>query len=484
LTAEGSPPSEITVPKNTSFSSTLSDGTTINFVTFDDNLLVDEGLATGGAATKILSGIVYIAQGYFSSQSWDADPDVDQRYVLTQPDIDTDFMTVTITEGTAVETWNYASNITSVTPTSTVYYLKEAADTVEMYFGNDVLGKKVSPGTLKAEYLVSRGEVANGLKVFSLVANVGAYDKGDFTISSVSSSTDGADREDIDSVKLLAPLSYQRQNRIVTVDDYKSIILERYGNVEAVHVWGGETSTPPQFGRVFISIKPKAGETISPTTQVNIEKNVLAKFAVVGIIPEIVDPDYTYINLNTTVFFNKDRTTLQSSQIKSLAAEEISEFFTDSVYDYEQSFKYSKLVSRIDGLEDSITHSKASLTLTKNLYPQERVRGTYSINFFNALHPGTMQTSLWQNVGLTNSQLKDDGLGNVDLYKAGVIVKKHAGTIDYSTGSISITLNPEMNVDGDVMAFTATPVEKDIDVTTNNLLILGTNTVSTSIVGK
>ena len=71
----------------------------------------------------------------------------------------------------------------------------------------------------------------------------------------------GDDIEDISSIKYLAPRIYSSQYRAVTANDYTGIIPFVYPNVESVTAYGGEELDPPEYGKVFISIKPKNGSS-------------------------------------------------------------------------------------------------------------------------------------------------------------------------------------------------------------------------------
>jgi len=487
LTGQSSPPTTITVPRGTVFVSKLENGSTITFVTFDDNPLVDEGVAAGNPATKILSGTVFIAQGTISNKFFIVN-DFDQRFILDQPNIDTDFLSVSIRPNEAsldVTAWEHAKKITTVGPSTEAFFISEYGDSIEIYFGNNSIGKALNIGNfIDVEYIVTQGSQGNGLSQFELSQNIATYARNLFTISNVEKTGEGADRESLDSIRFIAPLSYQRQNRIVTIDDYKSAVLENFSNVRAINAWGGEDADPPEFGKVFVSVAPVVGDKVSPTTKKSIERDILSRFNVVGITPQIVDPEYLTINLITTAFYRKDKTILKPSQIASLAQGAIEDYFLSSVFDYKQSFKYSKLLTAVDAVHSSIINSLTDVTISKSFIVTSNVSATYTIKFLNALKEQTIQSNIWLNTGSNNQQIKSSAtingnIGQLDLYINDTLTKTNVGTVDHTTGLVTLTgFNPNALTLGQIITFTAEPAIPDVSIQRNNLARLGTNVVT------
>ena len=476
---------QITVPKGTQFVSTLETGESVVFTTYNDNPLVDTGVVEGGSATGTLRGTVYVAQGVFVTRGWEV-LENNPKYVLDQGNVDTDFLSVQVRpyrDSASVEVFEYERNIANVQPSTPAFFLSEKGDSVEMYFGNNTIGKSVNVGQwVEAEFLVTEGAIANGVKTFQLTTDIDGYQRGDFTIveGSVLETQDGADRETNESIRFLAPLSYQRQNRIVTVEDYKVAILEKYNNVKAINAWGGENAEPPEFGKVFVSIAPVYGEQVSPTTKKSIQDDVLNKFSVLGISPEIVDPEYLYVNCNTNVVYNKDRTTTKAAEMITTVQAAIEDFFSEQVFDYNQSFKYSKFLAAVDAAHPAISHSLASVTIGKK-FIGANVVGSYQLKFFNAIEPGSVQSIAWENTGNNTMMLKDDYNGYIDLYVNGSLSTPRVGAVDYATGIVQVNgFNANMLVPGPILV-NCTPESLDVDVRFNNLAKLGDNTVTVEV---
>jgi hypothetical protein len=279
------------------------------------------------------------------------------------------------------------------------------------------------------------------------------------------------------SIRQLAPLSYARQQRIVTIEDYKTAVLENFPNIKAINAWGGEDAEPPEYGKVFVSVAPVYGDLVSPTTKKSIEEDILNKFSVVGITPEIIDPEYLRINLTTTVTYNKDKTTLNASDITTQVQNKVVQFFNEQVFDYEQSFKYSRFLAAVDNTHASIISSLADVVLGKAFVPAGNSAGTYEIKFYNALVPGSLTSVAYNNTGGNSVTFGDNGTGKVDFYINGSLTKSGVGTIDYATGLISLpSFNPNMASLAPII-LRATPVSKDVRVAFNNLAQLSTNSV-------
>lgn len=472
-------PSSVVIQKGTKFVSTLPDGRTLTFVTYGDNPLVPTV-----NNPEIWAGTVYVAQGTFVQRDWRVNAG-EQSFVIDQKGIDTDFLTVRVRSSqnsTQFEVWSYGKNITTVGPNTEAFFMNEVGDGIEIYFGNNAIGKKLLEGMyVNAEFLVTEGDLSNGLRSFTLAQDItwdgNTYDRGDFTLTNITPVTDGSERESIRSIKELAPLSYQRQNRIVTIEDYKTAVLENYPNVKAINAWGGENAVPPEYGKVFVSVAPVYGDTVSPTTKRSIQEDLLNKFSVVGIIPEIVDPEYLQMTLNTKVVFNKDRTTTKASEIVTLVQTAIKKFFDEQVFDYDQSFKYSRFLAAADSAHPAIVSTLAKIEIGKSFTPVSNTVGTYVIKFYNELVPGSIYSYAYTNNGSNQVTLKDSAKGFIDFYINGSLVKAKIGTVDYTNGIITLNgFNPNMQELGPVTLI-GEPVSDNVNVAFNNLAKLTTNNV-------
>ena len=290
----------ITMNKGTQFSS-LINGTTYTFVT--TKTIVTSRDSNGA---YIFSG-VEVQQGKYQTQEYIYDTSTAEKFELTSENAVTSSLTVNVQESetnTATTNYTLASNLVDILSTSTVYFLNEGrSGFYEVSFGDNIVGKRPTNGNIiQLEYLNTNLDAANGANVFTLADTI--QGNSDVTITTVTRASGGSDKEDIDSVKFNAPLSFVSQNRAVTPDDYKSIIQQNFANIDAIAVWGGEDNDPPDYGKVYISIAPKDAETLSSTDKEFIKSQYLKPKNVVSITPEIVDPAYTYIDLQIFYKYN------------------------------------------------------------------------------------------------------------------------------------------------------------------------------------
>ncbi len=477
LTAEPSPPTTLEVPKGTIFTATNTDSQAVQFVSYDVTQMVDTGIAADTTATKILSGSINVVEGAYGEQEFLVSSNTDETYIIQQPDISTNNLQVAVRETAAatIQTlYEPVSNLMEVTSESEVYFHNEVnGNQVELYFGNGQIGLQLATGNvITATYISNNGESGNGLTVDTLSHGIDIYSVDAFYVAGATVSSGGHDRETLSSIKKLAPLDYQRQNRVVTISDYRTTVLANYPNVQAINTWGGEDNVPPSYGKVFISVKPNSGDTISDATAANIIENTLKKFNVVGIVPEIVDPAYVYISPTVEVEYNREQTTLQQAEVESLLTTTITEFFDEQLYDFDSMFKYSRFLTAMDEASVAINNSIATVLLYKTFsFITEDL--TYNYTFSNEITAGTLISSLWTDKYAQTRYLADDGSGVIWEYVDGIIIDDSVGTVDYDTGEFEM-----INYDAKVSSATAikikaTPLTNNVDVTHNNLLVLG-----------
>ncbi len=399
--------------------------------------------------------------------------------------------------------WERATNVVLVNSESKVYYLQENSQgRYEVYFGDNLAGKGLENGNLIVlQYLVTNGKDANGVgRRDSLSTPTFEYDADVEAVVTVSSPASGGDdQESIESIRYYAPLAYQAQLRAVTAEDYRAIIAREYGNVESVMVWGGEDSDPPQYGKVFVSLKPTSGANISDSEKLAIRNQILANKNLVSITPEIVDPDYLYLGFQTTVYYDPSKTIQNASGIENLVYNEILRYADEELDKFDRNFRYSKFAASIDDLSPAIKSNISQITLTKRFEPALGSRSSYKIKFLNSIfHPqdGYPPVVTSSGFGYTDPDdgasydcfFDDDGSGNLRIYRildqAKKIVVSSAGTVDYTTGEIEITnfvpayIVPPFITD---IAITVVPNSSDIESKRNQILTIDQDTLTTAI---
>lgn len=429
------------------------------------------------------------------------------RYIIPNNNVDISSLKVRVQESAAsskYETYTNEENILALDSTSQVYFVKEIDDQLyELEFGNGVIGKQLSNGNvINLTYMISSKEAANGAKTFLYQ---GASLLGG-TVSAVTTApaAGGTDVEPIESIRYNAPRSYSAQNRAVTVEDYRAILYKSYPEAEAINVWGGESNIPKQYGKVFISIKPRSTSVLTDTQKSYIINDILKGHNVVSITPEIVDPEYINVEVDCTVYYNPKITTKSAEDIKDLVIASIKNYNDTNLNSFTGVLKFSKLSSAIDSADECITSNIATLKLHRSFDPVYNQLYTYNIELGNPIYGsgvpeqaisstgiyvyGRTETMYFEdlpidlNYGLLRLFYYDDA-GTKTYYKT--FGTETAPTINYKTGSISI---PEIYITGidqtstDTGEFIIKPQSNDVVSVRNQLVTIPDNKIVVNVV--
>ena len=396
---------------------------------------------------------------------------VNQRFILPNTGIDTELISVNVKpneQSTSQVTYIIQDSLFTVKPDSKVYYLQEIEnERYELLFGDNKFGKALEEGNyITANYIVSNGDSANGVNQFTFAGRL-TYTRNsvEYTVTSGISllttgliSSGGEQIESVESVKKFAPRIYASQNRALTADDYESLIPSKiYPETESISVFGGEELIPPQYGKVFISIKPRFGDFLPNLVKENIKLR-LKKYAVAGIIPEILDLKYIYLEINSKVYYNSNFA--PSSEYVSTVVQTNTTKYSESseLNKYGARFKYSKFLKTIDESHESITSNITTLQMRRDLRVVLNSFAEYQIGFGNEFHINNMNgynikssafriSQIQQNVYLSdvpNTNRTDGSIFLFTLPSANstnpTIVRRNVGNINYKKGII--TLNP------------------------------------------
>jgi hypothetical protein len=406
---------------------------------------------------------IEIYEGNFISQNFTVDTSLfNQRYILDNSSIDTSTINVKVKpseSSTATVTYKQIDNIIGITSTSSSYLLQEIEDErYELIFGDNVIGKKLSnQNYITVSYIVSDGKEGNGASEFSFVGNITNQDGAAINPSDISlvtteeKSRDGDDIESISSIKYYAPRIYSSQYRAVTASDYESVLAYIYPNVESVTAYGGEEMSPPRYGKVFISVKPRNGDFLSDQTKRDLIQK-LKSFAVAGIVPEFIDLKYLYVELQTSVYYNTSLTT-DAENLKTGVSNALTQYSRSiDVNKFGGRFKYSKAVGLIDDVNSSITSNITRVLIRRNLISEIGRFAQYEVCFGNMFHvqeksynvvsTGFTIQGVVGTVYLADESInRDKGRIFFFTYTEGgtpTIIKKNAGTVDYMHGEILI----------------------------------------------
>ena len=423
-----------------------------------------------------------------------------EKYILPNSNIDTSSIRVEVRNDDGIIVYNAYTNIFDVNSESKLFLIQEIEDEkYQILFGDGVLGKKPKDQSdIVVSYIVTSGEEGNGSTNFNfsgkLTDNNGAnITSNTSTITTVAKSENGDSIESIDNIKYLAPRVYASQYRAVTPNDYQGLIPFLYPNVDSVSAYGGEELDPPEYGKVYITIKPKYGEILSDVVKDSI-KNDLKKYTVAGIKQEFLDLMYLYVEFNSTVSYDSgfisDKLNLQSRILASI------ENYSKSadINSFGGRLKYSKLISQIDGVDTGITSNITNLVIRRNMVPTYNSIATYEVCYGNKFHADL------EGFNIRSSAFKIDGV-NGDIYLTdfpntnqlkgtvkfftfidGIIsyVNDNAGTVDYVRGEINLfPINIISTSLPERIEIEVTPESNDIVAKENLYIVLDTTRNST-----
>lgn len=387
-----------------------------------------------------------------------------QKFILNNSNIDVDSITVFVRDSqtsTSKISYKLSRNLFNIDSESKVFFIQEIEDQkYELIFGDGIFGKKLENSNyIEVSYNITNGEIANGISNFNfsgrIIDNNGRIvTSGISLITTNSISQNGREIESVESIKKYATRKYASQNRAVTSSDYETIIPTIYPEAESISVFGGEDLNPPKFGRVFISIKPINGPFISNQIKDNIRKE-LKQYSVAGIIPEIIDLKYLYIETDTTAYYSTNNTS-SPDYLKDIIFTNIKNYSNSKELNkYGARFKYSKYLKIIDDSNIAITSNITKINIRRDLRVELNKFADYEICYGNQFHIKNkngynIRTSGFNVSGINDtvyfSDIPDSSntKGTIFLFKLDspdnpTIVKRNVGTIDYVKGEIKLT---------------------------------------------
>jgi len=418
------------------------------------------GLSGEGVASF---GNVPVYEGTYLSVKFTKDEsDYNQRFIIPNSGVDITTLRVTVQEDPNINTsvfFSRANNLVELTPESKSYWVEEVEENqYELTFGDGYFGQKLQNGAIvNVDYVISSGSAANGIRgtgSFIFNGRVFDYFGGQVTrkpeVTSASTSAGGTELESISSIKFRAPKSYASQKRCVTSTDYDAIIREIYPAIEDVYVYGGEELDIPEYGRVYIVIKPKSSDYISNAIKKNI-KDKLEDYRVASIDLILQDPDILYIETESIVYYNEQVTMKDTSAIIADVQTSLSNFAASSIVSrFGGTVRYSRIVGTIDDADNSISRNTTTLRMRKNMGIAQNTLASYEICFENQIdREGTGYSVYSTGFKFTDDEeiyyFEDDPMNrgairlfHFDTYNEKIIDNKNFGTVDYLKGEIML----------------------------------------------
>jgi hypothetical protein len=344
---------------------------------------------TANVAPKVANTFTFsnvsIYQGDVVTRQYTMTPTNTKRmFSLPSANIDTSTLTVTVQESssnTFTSEYFYVDDITKITANSEVYFIEEGpSQDYILYFGDGVIGKQPKVGSIiTTTYIDTIGTRGNSISKFVSSGAIGSY-SDNVRVSVYTGSFGGRDKETIEQVKFRAPYYYTTQNRAVTTGDYAALLSKDYQNIDAVAVWGGEENDPPVYGKVYISIKTKNRYYLTNIEKEDIKNKIIKDRNVLTVTPEIVDPDYTFILINGTVYYNQALTTASVELLRQYCNMAVADYEAAELNRFDSTFRKSKLQQYIEGSEKSITGSDIKFFLQKRVVLDPTVSAKYLID--------------------------------------------------------------------------------------------------------
>lgn len=447
-------PSTATLPKYTRFTASV-DGVTYSFYTLEAYTATDDGTGVYTFLTSTGSPSIPIVEGTLKTKTFYAGVAGDRQvYVVPDSTMDTTTATVDVylsATSSSYVTYTKLYDAITVTSTSTLYQLRETPNgNYEMIFSDGITtGQAPAAGNkIVVQYLSSSGADANSSSAFSPVSTI-SVDGGSYTLSAttVTGATGGNAKESIENIRYNAPITFAAQQRLVTADDYKALILSKYTTVTDCIAWGGEENVPVEYGKVFVSLK--FPDTVSADTQTiikdSIQTNLISPLSIMAISTEFVDPTITYLECSTFFRFNPNRTNVTLKTTENAVQTVVSNYFTDNLNQFGEVFRRSTVLTEIDALNEALLNSRMEVKVQQRFTPTLGTSAAYTVAFPVALAiPDDVNYIVESNTFTYNSkvcsirnQLSSNVLQVVDT--DGGIQLNNIGTYNATTGVVSIT---------------------------------------------
>jgi hypothetical protein len=480
----GEYPTSGTLPRGTRVNA-IKDGFSYMFFLPIDANLVPSSYYENGNVREYSTDTVTLIEGVVRKYSFVADSgDSTQRFVIPYKNVDASTLKVQIqanSSSTEFETFYEATNITEVTEESLVYYLEENSDGyLELLFGDGVLGKRLENGNvIRIEIVESSGSAANGIGIANST-NVfgGAIGYSTTSTRLIVPSSGGTDKESKESIRFNVTRNYVTQNRAVTKEDYRNIILKDFNSLEDVICWGGEENDPIQYGKVFISVKPKEGVFLSSDEKSKIVQTLTRTRNVVGVLVEFVDPEVLYLNLTVNVKIDPINLPEGTNQIISDIRQSVYSFTEEYLDKFDKDLYSTELSTSIQEVNNNIVSNEVLVVLEKRFVPLFDLKShNYVLKLNNKLyHPedgykSILSTNLFgyfdKNGIDRDCELDEDGYGNIRLFYTlngnKIIINSKIGSIDYDKGIIYLNkFKPTSLIDQKPISVYCVPNESDI----------------------
>jgi len=468
----------------------ISKGTVFSGVNSNNSFTFVTDSATSYLSTNTTYSVsnLEIYEGSYVQESYIVDYNIeDQRFILSNPTIDTNSIEIIVQENNANSIYTFASDLFGLSSNSEVYFLQGfESGTYEIVFGDNVFGKNPKSGAvIYANYRITSGSDGNGISAFNLDSDIGD-DNGGYavpnTIEVITPAISGANAEGINSIKFNAPRHFQTQGRCVTQNDYITTILQNFPEVKYVNVFGGEVSNASvEFGTVYIASSTYSGTPLTDNRKKDVE-SFIDGLTSIGIRTKVIDPEYLSLQLGSTIHVNFNNTASTSTTITSKAIEAVKTYNSNNLQNFNTAFRMSKLEQSINESDDGILSNETTVQMYKSFTPPTTLTFAITCNFENAIESGTIVSSEYVTGGKTyvlTDYIEGIDAGSGKIYQVERSTNlasssyTEVGTVDYVSGLINIIPLIFFSIGAGLKIY-ATPVNKDVYCRKNTIIAIDT----------
>jgi Baseplate J-like protein len=488
--------SAVTIPRGTSFTSKV--GSNTYSYTLEDNIIV-----TGSSNGTFTASNVDIYEGALITDTFVYNAAAtNQRFILSNPTIDTTSIRVYVTEnnGSSILTYNQANSYVGIDSSSQVFFMQASeSDLYEVVFGNDTQGRVPKHGSvISVVYRVGNGELPNGCAVFSSDDAIDGHTN--IKVYTVQEASGGAIHETTDMIRKNAPRYFQTQERAVTATDYRTLLQLAFPEIVAIHVFGGEEAEPPRYGKVILSVDVDNADGVSDSKKEDYRK-YLKERCPITIDPIFIDPEFINVEVYTNAVYNLNTSAVSENELQSVIKTQVRIFNELNLNDFDTTLRYSRLIKQIDESNDSIASNSTELVAYKDIVPKLNSSEPFTVRFLNPLkvlnsayvHPYVDNHAVSSTYFTYNGamcKIEDDGNGVIRVVSLTMNESEHTtivdiGTVDYATGEVVFSAGLNItSYEGSAIRLRAVTDSKDIVAAQNNIIRIKDTDIYVSVTGQ
>lgn len=237
--------------------------------------------------------------------------------------------------------------------------------------------------SIRVEYNICNGSLANGITNITL-ANSKLFNAKTINLTINEMTHSGSEKEDIETIRENTPLFYAAQDRAIVQDDFSSLLINKFGYIEKINVWGGEEMYPPEYSKVFISIIPNNTSKLTTTQKTEIQNYIATKTSKRTHI-KIVDADVLLLALDINCSYDSINSPKSAPEIKQLIIDNLKKWNEKNLNKFKSKVNFSKLTTTVDSSYNYINSTNIDMKLFLELTIVDNLQAIYNINLNNTI---------------------------------------------------------------------------------------------------